>query len=240
MNSPRPVPGMRDSRTFQARWNGSVTSARSRLGDADALVVDGHGERAVRTLAPTIDGRAVRGVLERIADEVRRAPGRCARRRRRAAAGRPGASTTSRSASPATSRSPRSRATSAARRRRRALEDQRVGLQVGHVEDLVDERGQAARGLVDALDVGALLLRREVQVEDRLGVPADERERRAQLVADGRDEPLAQLLEGSRGADVAQDRGRPHAAARRPRPRGIARRRRWTGEPAAPRTAVSR
>ena len=32
MNSPRPVPGIRDSRTFQARWNGSVTSPRSASG----------------------------------------------------------------------------------------------------------------------------------------------------------------------------------------------------------------
>ena len=44
-------------------------------------------------------------------------------------------------------------------RRRRSLEDQRIGLQVGHVEDLVDERRQPAARLVDALDVGPLLRR---------------------------------------------------------------------------------
>ena len=51
------------------------------------------------------------------------------------------------------------------------------------------------RRLVDPLEVGALLLRLELEVQQRLGVPADQRERRPQLVADGRDEPLAQLLE---------------------------------------------
>ena len=46
-------------------------------------------------------------------------------------------------------------------------------------------------------------------MEERLGIAADERERRPQLVADGRDEALAQLLERADGADVAQDRRRP-------------------------------
>ena len=46
-------------------------------------------------------------------------------------------------------------------------------------------------------------------MEEGLGVAADERQRRAQLVADRRDEPLAQLLEGPDRAEVAQDRGRP-------------------------------
>ena len=32
MNSPSPVPRIRDSRTFHARWKGSVTSARSDSG----------------------------------------------------------------------------------------------------------------------------------------------------------------------------------------------------------------
>ena len=84
---------------------------------------------------------------------------------------------------------------------------------MGDVEDLVDERRQAAGGLVDPLDVVALLGRVELEVEERLGVAADERQRRPQLVADGRDEPFAQLLERPDGADVAQDRGRPDVAA---------------------------
>ena len=66
---------------------------------------------------------------------------------------------------------------------------------MGDVEDLVDECRQPAGRLIDALDVLALLLRVEVEVEQRLGVAADERERRPQLVADGRDEPFAQLFE---------------------------------------------
>ena len=52
--------------------------------------------------------------------------------------------------------------------------------------------------LVDALDVGALLVGVEVEVQERLGVAADEGERRPQLVADRRHEALAQLLERPR------------------------------------------
>ena len=53
-------------------------------------------------------------------------------------------------------------------------------------------------------------------MEERLGVAADQRERRAQLVAHGRDEALAQLLEGADRADVADDRGRLGATGMSP------------------------
>ena len=108
-----------------------------------------------------------------------------------------------------------------------------------------DERRQAAGDLVDPLEVGALLGRVELEVEQRLGVAADERQRRAQLVADRRDEPLAQLLEGADRADVADDRGRLRPPGRRAaRPDPV----RATAEyppatriepPSAPRIAVS-
>ena len=121
-------------------------------------------------------------------------------------------------------RSPRNRATSAAEGRPRAIEDERVGLEVGHVEDLVDERGQAAARFVDAFDVGALLVGVEVEVEERLGVAADEGQWRAQLVADRGDEPLAQFLQRADRADVAQDRRRPaRRSRRRPWPRSCRR-----------------
>ena len=79
-------------------------------------------------------------------------------------------------------------------------------------------------------------------MEEGLGVAADEGERRAQLVADGRDEPLAQLLEGLHGADVAQDRRRPRVAAVAAPAAvdGVAARRPGPGDAGLPRTAVSR
>ena len=54
-------------------------------------------------------------------------------------------------------------------------------------------------------------------MEQRLRVATDQGQRRPQLVADRRDEPLAELLERADGAHVAQDRGRPggHATGRR-------------------------
>ena len=108
---------------------------------------------APSTVGTDHDRAASGRVLARVADEVLRAPGRPARRRPRPAAGRPAGSTTSRSAPPATSSSPRRRATRDGEGRRRSLEDQWIGLEVGHVEDLVDERSQSAAGLVDPLDV---------------------------------------------------------------------------------------
>src|SRR2546425_1357545 len=50
-------------------------------------------------------------------------------------------------------------------------------------------------------------------MEERLGVSADERQRRAQLVADGGDKALAQLLQRADRGEVAEDRGRPERAA---------------------------
>ena len=49
-------------------------------------------------------------------------------------------------------------------------------------------------------------------MEERLGVAADERQGRSQLVADRRDEAFAQLLEGPDGTDVAHDGGGPRLA----------------------------
>ena len=66
----------------------------------------------------------------------------------------------------------------------------------------------------------------EVEVEQGLGVAPDERERGPELVADRRDEALAELLERPDGADVAEDRGRPDRAAGRRRRRASSRRRR--------------
>ena len=51
-------------------------------------------------------------------------------------------------------------------------------------------------------------------MEHRLGVAADERQRGAQLVTDRRDEALAKLLEGPRGRDIPEDRGRRSRRAR--------------------------
>ena len=143
MNRPRPVPGIRDSRTFQARWNGSVTSARSASGTptpSSSTVTASHGPSVV---ALDDDRRAVRRVLERVADEVRQdladardvdVDRRQVGRRRpdeaiRAAGDREVA------AQPRDERRERGR---------RSLEDERIGLEVGDVEDLVDERRQAA------------------------------------------------------------------------------------------------
>ena len=86
------------------------------------------------------------------------------------------------------------------------LQDERVSVQVGDVEDLVDQRAQARGDAVDPLHVLTLLLRWQLEVEDRLGIAADEGERRSELVADGRDEALAELLERPDRADVAEDR----------------------------------
>ena len=116
---------------------------------------------------------------------------------------------------------------------------------MGHVEDLVDERREAPGCLVDPFDVDPLLGRLDIEVEERLGVAADEGEWRPQFVTDGGDEPFAQLLQGRDGADVAQDRGRPAVAPPGRSGRGRRRRRRVApgdadGHAGCPRTAVSR
>ena len=159
MNRPRPVPGMRDSRTFQARWNGSVTSGRSVSGmpTPSSSTVD----RQPLARRPRPDRRPARPV----GPYLKALPTRFSRiwptrGPSTSSGGRSsGRSTTRRSARPVASRSPRSRLTSDDEQDRRALEDQRVGLQVGHVQDLADERRQPARDLVDALEVVALLRR---------------------------------------------------------------------------------
>ena len=145
MNSPRPVPGIRDSRTFQARWNGSVTSAPVRLRDADALVVDGR-RPATRpsAVAPSTTGLPSGRVLERVADEVREdlADARDVDLERRQVVGRVDDEPVGAAGDREVAAQPRDERRE---RRRRPLEDQRVGLQVRDVEDLVDERGQARR-----------------------------------------------------------------------------------------------
>ena len=99
MYRPSPVPGIRDSRTFQARWNGSVTRPRSASGmptPASSTVTASHGPRPrhrsrsgcrpVRTCGRSRRGSTAPG---------RRAPtstssgGRSAGGRRRAARRRP-------------------------------------------------------------------------------------------------------------------------------------------------------
>ena len=158
--------------------------------------------------SPECHGAAVRGVLEGVADEIRRAPVRLARRRHRRRAGPVGAVDDQPvGAAGGLEIAPQS---SDERREGRGstLQDQRIGLEVGHVEDFIDERGQPATRLVDPFHVRPLLLGPELEVEDGLGVAADQRERRPQLVADGGHEPLAQFLEGVDRADIAQDRGR--------------------------------
>ena len=67
---------------------------------------------------------------------------------------------------------------------------------MGHVQDLADERRQPVGQLVDPLEVLALGGGIQLEMEERLGVAADQRERRPELVADRRHESLAQLLEG--------------------------------------------
>ena len=213
MNSPRPVPGIRDSRTFQARWNGSVTSGRSVGRDPDALVVD-------RDLEPlSVDCRAqghgpVRGpVLERVSDEVLKdlpdprpvdlERWEVGRHLDDQAIGPAGGFQVA--PQPADDRREQDR---------RTLEDQRVRLKVRHVEDLADQRGEALGDLIDPSEVLALLLGAEFEVQERLRVPPDQRQRRPQFVADGGNEPLAQLLERPDRADVAEDRGRPRPGLR--------------------------
>ena len=110
--------------------------------------------------------------------------------------------------------------------RRLALERERVRVEVGDVEDLGDESRQPVGDTVDTFDVGAFRRGIQVEVEEGVGVPPDQGERRAELVADRRDEALAELLECTDGADVAQDRGRrsPRArlGVRRPTRSGVA------------------
>ena len=145
MYSPRPVPGIRDSRTFQARWNGSRTRRRSASRDADALVVDGDDGAAV-AVDPATDrtiGAPAGAVLQGVADEVLEHladPAAVDVDRRQV-----GRQVDDEPAHrwPRHARSPRSRATSDGERDRRPLEDQRVGIEMGDVEDLVDERRRA-------------------------------------------------------------------------------------------------
>ena len=183
-----------------------------RLGHPDALVIDGDGQPRPIDRGTDHDRAAVRGVLARIADEVRQhladAPDVDIERRQVIRHGHDEPFRPARDIELAAQARDQGR-----EGRCRSLEDQWIGLEVGHVEHLVDERSQAAAGLVDPADVGPLLLRLELEVKEGFRVAADERQRGAQLVADGGHEPLAQLLEGPRRAEIAQDRRRPGARA---------------------------
>ena len=158
MNSPRPVPGIRDSRTFQARWKGSVTSGRSAAGmptPSSSMATWSHVavDRAPRWSRARSGGPYLKALPTRFSRIwPTRAPSTSIGGQvvgqvddQPVGAGRDAA------------RSPRSRVDEGREQDRRPLEDERVRLQVGHVEDLADERGQALGHLVDALDVGALL-----------------------------------------------------------------------------------
>ena len=204
MNSPSPVPGIRDSRTFHARWNGSVTSGRSVAG-----IPTPSSSTATSSHAP-VDPRAEghepvgRPVLEGVPDEVLEdlADARPVDLERRQvvrqlddeAVGATGRLEVA--PQPADERG---------EQHRRTFEDERIGLEMRDVEDLADERREALGDLVDAFEVVPLLPWFEVEVQQRLRVAADERQRRPQLVAHRRHEALAQLLEGPDGADVPQD-----------------------------------
>ena len=160
MNSPRPVPG--DARLAD------VPGAVERLGDErplgirdpDALVVDGHDQPLAGDLRGDRHEPVRRPVLEGVADEVLEDL-TDARRHRPRSAGRSSGSDDDQSigATAGLEVAPQPRH-ERREQDRRALQDQRIGLQVGHVEDLPDERRQAVGHLVDALDVGALLSRR--------------------------------------------------------------------------------
>src|SRR5438309_1700006 len=77
---------------------------------------------------------------------------------------------------------------------------------MGNIEDLFDERRQSLRGLVDPLQIVASLTRLQIQMQERVGVPANKGQRSPELMTDRRDEPLAELIEGPKCRDVAQDR----------------------------------
>jgi len=207
-------PGARDARL--AHVPGPVERFRDeipfRLRHADPLVVDRHRQPRPVDRGTEHDRAAVRRVLARVADEVREhladAPHVRVERRQVGRGGNDDALGTARDIELAAQ--PRDERIEG---RRRSLEDQRVGLEVRDVEHLVDERGEPTAGLVDALDVGSQLSGLELEMEERFGVAADERQRGAQLMADRGDEPLAQLLERLHRAEVAQDRGRARARA---------------------------
>ena len=212
MNSPSPVPGIRDSRTFHARWKGSVTSGRSAVGmptPSSSMATWSRSPSMRAEMVTTPAGgpylKALPTTLSRIWPT--RAPSTSIGGRSS------GRSTTSRSARSVPARSPRRRVGERHEQDRCPLQDERVRLEVGHVQDLAHERGEAPGHLVDLLDVLALLARLQVEVEQGLRVPSDERQRRAQFVADGGNEALAQLLERARRADVTQDAGRSRASA---------------------------
>ena len=192
--------------------------------------------------APRTTRLLVRRVLERVARRGSPGSGRPARRRPRSAAGR--GRHRRRAARPA--------ATSRGRRASRATSDANVVTPRSRISGSawrwVTSRISSTRvaqplgGLVDPLDVVALLGRFEREVQECLGIATDEGQGRPELVAHRRDETLAQFLERPDGADVTQDRGRARVAIRHRSDAGtaIARRRPGSGAPSAPRIAVSR
>ena len=160
---------MRDSRTFQARWNGSVTRPRSASGTPTPSSSTVTASHAPSTAAPiTIglpSGAYLRALPTRLESTWPTRPTSTSSGGRSAGAVDDEPLGAARDIELAAQPRDERR-----ERRRRSLEDQRVGLEVRHVEHLVDERGQPAAGLVDALDVGALLVRLELEVQQRLGV----------------------------------------------------------------------
>ena len=74
------------------------------------------------------------------------------------------------------------------------------------IQDLRNQRRESLRGLVDAVEVVPLFAGSKLQMEKRIGVTANERQRRPQLMTDGCDESFPQLLQCTNGRDVAQDR----------------------------------
>ena len=142
--SPSPVPGIRDSRTFQARWNGSRTSSRSVVGDRRRpRRRRSTTSQSPSAVAPTTTGDPVRRVLQRVADEVLQHPPDAAR----VDVDVGGRSPAARSQTGVVARERKVAAQPRDERRERdrsALEDQRIGVEMGDVEDLVDERRRGA------------------------------------------------------------------------------------------------
>ena len=98
------------------------------------------------------------------------------------------------------------------------VENQLVAVEPADVDDLVDEDARPPDGVPDPLEVPLPLVGVEAEVEQALGVAADQRQRRAQLVADRGDERALELVELPPGPKIAKDAH--HADHPSPRPIG--------------------
>ena len=186
--SPRPVPPISRVSEESTRKNRVKTCACWSGRDAEARVAHLHAGEALardgRDRHGAAGGRVLDRVGEQVGDHLPDAVAVADHRQRLVAACR----TRAGGSSACAAKSSTSCSSSAAELERLEREREAPGLDLLHVEEVVDERRQALRLAVDRLQVAPARVLVEVVVHQQLREAEHARERCAQLVRDGGDE----------------------------------------------------